>query len=281
MKKVWGIGIIFLFSFTYSNEKFAWLPNSSPENSIAATIDVPRGYTRIAVAEGTFEAWLRNLPLKDKTEPVRYWNGKEKENQSQHCAIVDLDFIGDNVQQCVDVIIRLRAEYLWSVGRTDEIAFSYSCCDEKVSWKRWKEGWRTKIIKKNGHDSYIWIKSSKFDDSYENFRKYLYNVMVYAGTLSLSNDMHSLPNKNVSIGDAYIQGGAPGMGHGVIIVDMAISPTGEKIMLLGQSFNPAENFNILKSNEDISPWFYADFGSSLCTPSWTFNTWHARTFKNY
>jgi hypothetical protein len=278
MKKVLVICIVFLFSFTYKNNKYSWLENQHYTNSIASTIDVPNGFTRISTPEGSFEAWLRNLPLKDSTEPVRYWNGKEKYDQNHHAAIVDIDFIGENLQQCIDVIIRLRAEYLWSVGREDEISFSYSCCSEKVSWKKWKEGWRTKIVKRNGLDSYIWIKSSSYDDSRKNFEVYLYNVMMYAGTLSLSKDMTQIPNKEVKIGDAYIQGGVPGSGHGVIIVDMATSAEGKKIVLLGQSFNPAENFNILKSNNEISPWFYVDFGSTLYTPTWNFKNEHARRF---
>jgi len=49
-------------------------------------------------------------------------------------------------------------------------------------------------------------------------------------------------------------------------------------MLLGQSYNPAENLNILKSNSDISPWFRVDFNENLYTPQWTFNKKHAMRF---
>lgn len=271
-------GTIFLSIFSIQGDTYPWLNNYNANSTISTIIKVPKGYKRIQLAEGSFENWLRNLPLKPQYTPVKYWNGQLKPNQNIHAAVVDLDFIGNNVQQCIDAIIRLRAEYLWSAGKADGVEFSYTCCNDKISWTKWKNGWRTKIVKKNNSDSFEWIKTAGYDDSYSNFHKYLLNIMTFAGTWSLSKDMKRIDASEVTIGDAYIQGGAPGYGHGVMILDIAEAPSGEKIMLLGQSYNPAENFNILKSNSNISPWFRVDFGENLYTPQWTFNKKHSMRF---
>jgi len=272
------IGTMFVSTFTIQTNSYPWIKNYDSNNTIATRIKVPQGYKRTQLAEESFENWLRNLPLKPQNTPVKYWNGQLKKNQNIHAAVVDIDFIGNNLQQCIDAIIRIRAEYLWSIGKADETAFSYTCCSDKISWTKWKNGWRTKIVKKNNRDSFVWIKTEKYDDSYKNFHDYLFNIMMFAGTSSLSEDMNIINASDVNIGDAYIQGGAPGYGHGVLILDMAESSTGDKIMLLGQSYNPAENLNILKSNSDISPWFRVDFNENLYTPQWTFNKNHAMRF---
>ncbi|MEM7104906.1 MAG: DUF4846 domain-containing protein [Bacteroidota bacterium] len=261
------------------HNSYPWMDNYDPAFSISNCIESPPGFSRVQTKAGTFEHWLQNLPLMPEDSPVRTWDGGQKSNQNLHSAVVDLDFIGKNLQQCIDVIIRLRAEYLWSIGEADKVAFSYTCCKEKIAWSKWKNGWRTRIVKRNGRDAFEWIKEAEYDDSRKNFRKYLYDIMMYAGTWSLSENMYKSDPLEVKIGDAYIQGGAPGYGHGVLIVDMAESADGEKIMLLGQGFNPAENFNILKSVNDISPWFRVDFGERLDTPQWSFSKEHARKFQ--
>jgi hypothetical protein len=269
----------FLFVFFPGEQKnYSWLEEYDEANSLQARIKVPAGFSRSGAQKNSFAEWLRHLPLKPANTPVKTWDGELKYDQNLHCAVVDLDFIGRNLQQCVDALIRLRAEYLWSAGRADDIAFSYSCCSEKVAWKKWKQGWRTKIIETSTSSSFQWVKTQKHDSSLKTFRSYLYSIMNYAGTFSLSRDMIKVDVARIEIGDAFVQGAASGSGHGVIILDIATSQSGKKIMLLGQSFNPAENFNVLKSDGKYSPWFEVDFGEELKTPQWSFLKEHARRF---
>lgn len=267
-----------LLLFTSGDKNYPWIENYNESNAIEKKISVPDGYNRVFTSSGSFAAWLRKLPLKPEGSPVKLWNGELKYTQGIHAAVVDLDFIGGNLQQCIDVIIRLRAEYLRSAGREDEIAFSYSCCSEKIEWKKWKNGWRTKISNPAGKASFTWIKTQQPDSSEKNFRAYLYNVMNYAGTLSLSRDMIKTDVEKMEAGDAFVEGAAPGLGHGVIILDMAVSKEGKKVVLLGQSYNPAENLNVLKSDGPLSPWFELDFKENFATPQWIFKKEHARRF---
>lgn len=278
LKSIWLSTLIGIL-LTSSGNPYPWLDGYDSKQNIEQQIDTPKGYIRTSLDPTSFAHWLRNLPMKPANTKVKLYDGTERWDQASQVGVIDLDFIGKNLQQCIDVIIRLRAEYLRSVGNADDIRFSYTCCKEKIAWTKWKNGWRTKIVKRNNRDTFEWIKRAEYDDSRKNFLDYLYHIMMYAGTSSLSENMKKIDPCDVQIGDAYIQGGAPGYGHGVIIVDMAISPrTGEKIMLLGQSYNPAENFNILKSNSDLSPWFRVWFDEKLETPHWSFTNQHARRF---
>jgi hypothetical protein len=268
---------------TYSGflkSQYAWTKSYNSNSTIEKLIPVPEGYKRVDFPKGSFAEWLRKLPLKQLKAPVRLWNGKLKNNQAAHIAVVDMDLIGEDLQQCIDAIIRLRSEYLWTSGKANEVKFSYTCCAEKVGWAKWQDGWRTKIVKKHRIDSYEWVKTAGVDNTYKNFRDYLYSVMMYAGTLSLSNDMKKIKASEVACGDAYVQGAAPGYGHGVIILDMAVSPSGKRIMLLGQSYMPAQEFHVLRNiyDENLTPWFEVDFGDKLYTPEWTFTKEHARRF---
>ncbi len=300
MRILFAICILLILSPILNAENiYPWLQNYDAKNTIAERIKVPEGYTRVKVKKNSFADWLRHLPLKPKGTFVRYWNGGLKSNQDIHVSVVDMDLIGRDLQQCADAVIRLRVEYLWSVGKADEIQFSYSCSREPIPWKRWKEGWRTKIYKINGRDAFRWVKIDSYeqklrlsklswpftsfrDDSRENFKNYLYSIMMYAGTWSLSKDMNEIISSEVKIGDAFVQGALPGFGHAVLILDMAVSNSGKKIMLLGQSYMPAQDFHMLKNSQhEFSPWYDVNFGETLNTPQWTFQANNARRFQEH
>lgn len=272
--------LLILSPIADAENTYPWFKSYDAKNTIAERIRAPQSYTRVKVKKNSFADWLRHLPVKPEGTPVKYWNGQLKDNQDVHHAVVDMDLIGNDLQQCIDAIIRLRAEYLWSVGKADEIQFSYSCSREPIPWKRWKEGWRTKIYKRNGRDACRWVQKAKYNDSRKNFRYYLFNIMMYAGTWSLSEDMERISSSEVKIGDAFVQGALPGYGHAVLILDMAVSQSGRKIMLLGQSYMPAQDFHVLKNPQHkSSPWYHANFGKTLVTPQWIFQSGHARRFR--
>ncbi len=267
------------------SENYPWLKTDTLQETIASRIAPPKGYQRTVTTPNSFQDWLRNLPLQPPDAPVKEWDGQLKPNQSIHAAVIHLDFIGKNLQQCIDVIIRLRAEYLFLSKKADQIKFSYTCCKDPVTWSKWKLGWRTKIINdptfgKNGRDTYIWQKTAAASSTRKTFLSYLYHIMMYAGTQSLSDDMQAIDHCSVDIGDAYVEGGPPGYGHGIIIVDQAVSATGERIVLLAQGYNPAQELHILKNKKEatISPWYSINFDPVLETPEWRFSQNHARRF---
>jgi len=246
---------------------YPWLAEYDASNAIANRIPAPDGYERPRTSPGTFGHWLRHLPLKEGTPPVHLYDGRLKRNQAAHFAVVDMDVGDRDLQQCADAVIRLRAEYLRSAGRSEAIHFNFTS-GHRADLTRWIAGYRPLV---NGN-SVEWVKSREEDSSYEGFGSYLNTVFAYAGSHSLSEELQGVENESeMRIGDVFIQGGFPG--HAVIVVDMAANgETGKKLFLLAQSYMPAQEAHILNNiNDDtLSPWYDLDFGDTLRTPEWTF-----------
>ncbi len=214
--------------------------------TLAGAIPAPDGFDRVRVAPGSFAEWLRGLPVKPPGAPVRLYDGRLKWSQDKHVAVIDIDTGTRDLQQCADAIMRLRAEYLLSTGRTRDIAFRDS------NGKRM-------TFRGSGKD-------------YAGFRRYMNRVFAYAGSYSLSRELKAAPVADIRIGDVFIKGGFPG--HAVLVVDMAVNRTGRgKTFLLMQSFMPAQDMHILKNPKAPggSPWFRPPAaGESLITPEWIF-----------
>ena len=54
------------------------------------------------------------------------YNGSPKGNQSAHAAVFNVDVGNQDLQQCADAVMRLRAEYLFGKGRYEEIHFNFT-----------------------------------------------------------------------------------------------------------------------------------------------------------
>jgi len=230
-------------------------------------IPAPVGYYRNF--EGNeFEAWLRRAPLKSINAPVMLHNGEEKHNQDVHYRVLDFDVGSRDLQQCADAVMRLRGEFLYNSNQADLIAFNFTSGD-RIAFQKWKSGQRP-VVKGNNVG---WQACSSCDSTYESFRKYMDNIFMFAGTASLSKELHSKNVEDLAIGDVFIQGGFPG--HAVIVMDVAVSDRGSKVFLLAQSYMPAQDIHILKNynNFGISPWYDLDeIEEYLETPEWTFSS---------
>jgi hypothetical protein len=206
-------------------------------------IKLPEGYTRISTAPNSFTFWLRNLAFKtDKT--VYLFNGEKKRNQSAQFAVIDMSRSKTDLQQCADVVMRLRAEYLFANKKYDSIRFM----DFNRKWYNWPGG----------------TDRVKFDN-------YLQHVFGWCGSASLEKQLRSVENiSEIQPGDVLIKGGFPG--HAVIVADMAINKKGEKIFMLIQGYQPAQDIHLLVNPTDpvLSPWYKIPAGEDIFTPEWTF-----------
>jgi hypothetical protein len=242
--------------------------------SIASRIAVPPGYARVAVAPGSFGAWLRELPLRPGRPPVYLYNGDEKSNQAAHFAVLDMDVGDRDLQQCADAVIRLRAEYLFQGPCKDEIRFDFTSGDV-ARWAAWRDGLRPVV----SNNRVAWRQTAEPDSGYANFRSYLQTVFTYAGSASLERELIAVTEPAaLAIGDVFIQGGFPG--HAVLVVDVAQSDDGERIFLLAQSYMPAQDIHILTSSTAIDPWYRAASAGELRTPEWNFRFEDLKRFPN-
>ena len=170
--------------------------------------------------------------------------------------------------------MRLRAEFLYAQKRYKDIHFNFTN-GFNVAYSKWRKGFRLRV---KGNNVY-WYKTSKESVSYASFSKYMQWIFMYAGTLSLSKEMISIPVAKMKIGDVFIQGGSPG--HAIIVVDIAFK-NNEKLFMLAQSYMPAQDIHILKNqnNTAISPWYKATNLKVLNSPEWQFFDTDLKRFKN-
>ncbi len=261
-----------------SSKIFKSNQKASLVNKIGKTIQErflpPSGFERLAVNQSSFAYFLRNFNLKPDGSEVYYYNGQAKHNEV-HAAVLDIDAGENDLQQCADAVMRLRAEHLYQQKAFDRIHFNFTNgfrCD----YNKWKVGNRIKI---KGNKTW-WAMSSKPDNSYASFRKYMDQVYMYAGTASLEKELKSVAIENMKIGDVFIIGGFPG--HAVIVVDMVENrKTKEKLFMLAQSYMPAQDIHVLLNPNDtqLSPWYSLNFGETLKTPEWTFSSKDLKRFE--
>lgn len=201
---------------------------------------VPKGFHLVPVTKNSFAEWLQFLPLKPKDEPIKLYDGKRKFWQAQNAGVIDIDIGTRDLQQCADAVMRLRAEYLYSIGKYDKIHFNYTS-GFKAEYSKWREGFKIGV---KGNNVFYYKKPSVSDKAYAGFKKYLTQVYSYAGTFSLDKELVTQPLSKIKAGDVLIIGGFPG--HVVMVVAVAQNEAGEKAVLLAQSYMPAQNIHLVK-----------------------------------
>lgn len=210
--------------------------------SIVNEIELPAGYKPAIMATNSFDNWLNNVPLR-ASNTVYLYNGEPKKNQAVQYAVLDIDCGKENLQQCADAVMRMRAEYLFSQKRYEEIVF-YD----------------------NNSTPYAW----KGSGSRPEFEKYLRRVFSMCGTASLQKQLHPVTDINkILAGDVFIKGGFPG--HAMIVMKVVQASNGKKKYMLAQSYMPAQDIHIVKNPAGFdTPWFTVDNSELIETPEWTF-----------
>ena len=221
------------YYFVYTNR------DSNPRN--AATIGelpLPMGYERIEVKTGSYGAWLRTLPLKERGATVHvYKDNKVANYQWLSAAVVDMPLLS-NDEQCADVCMRMRAEYLFATGQYAKIAF-VALNGEKLTYS-------------GGNNR-------------KAFEKYMRNVFGRCNTTSLCKSLSAKELKDMQIGDMFVYphrkvAGKNRLGHAVMVADMAVNKyNGKKIFLLIEGNTPARDMHVLRNlNRFRNPWFMLD-----------------------
>lgn len=248
----------------------------APFPNMVGETPTPDGYTRDSVQSGTWADYLRHLPLRPEGTPVYEYDGTRSSWSDYAYAVIDMEIGDKDIQQCADAIIRLRAEYLYEQKRYDDIHFNFTN-GFNCTYNRWAKGERVRV--RDGKYT-SWYPSAGEDYSYATFRKYLDMVFYYAGTASLSKELYKADIHAIQIGDIFMQGGFPG--HAMVVVDMAIDPvTGDRAILVAQSYMPAQDIHIISATND-NPWFFVkDFLAAeyIDLRSWGFQLHQVQSFE--
>jgi len=217
--------------------------------------NTPEGYVRADVEPGSFGEYVRTYPLKEHGAPIVLHDGTIWDRQDVHVAVYDLPIEYGDFQQCADAVMRIYAEYFWSIGKTDNIAF-YFTTGFLADYASWRDGYR--IYLADDQATFYWKHTSGFDDSYETFVQYLRYVFIYASSFSMDvYESYVVDMADLQIGDVFLHGDNPG--HVIMVADICYDENGKTAFLLADGHTPAMDFHVLKNplHED-DPWFYED-----------------------
>ena len=208
---------------------------SNPNNyETIGDIHVPWGYERVNSEDAAYCQFLRSLPLKGRGSKVQLYTGGDARFQSLNYAVVNMPLLS-NAEQCADVCMRLRAEYLFRTGQYGRINF------QNVNGKT--------LTYSGG-------------PSRKAFETYLRNLYEVASTFSLSREMKTRRLADIQPGDAFVYPARYGQkyGHAIMVVDVAVNKSGKKAFLLAEGNTPAREIHILRNFENPfrSPWFMLD-----------------------
>jgi Domain of unknown function (4846) len=253
---------------------YPWLTDAPTTNRLAQRFAPPPGCRRVAVAPGSWGEWLRWLPLRPAGTSARLFNGELKSPQEVVAAVVNIDPGTQDLQQCADAVIRLRAEYLFAAHQADSIHF------------RLTNGYDFRFVDFVAGRSFRVVNEKVLPAvrpaetaSHAALGRYLLPTFGYAGTLSLSRELRPVPLAEAQPGDVLIHGGSPG--HAVLVLDVAVQPaTGQRYLLLAQSYMPAQDIHVLQNIYAEGPalrnhaWFAVPRpeADSFDTPEWSFET---------
>ena len=247
---------------------YPWLATRpAAQQQLAARFPPPAGCRRVAVAHGSWGAWLRSLPLHPAGTPARLYSGQLKQNQKVVAAVVAIDPGTKDLQQCADAVMRLRAEYLFSQD-FNKIHFHLT-----TGYDAWFSDYVAgRTFRVQGERVLPTTKAAEAP-THAALGRYLQPVFGYAGTLSLSRELRPVPLPEVRPGDVLIRGGSPG--HAVLVADVAEHPqSGQRYLLLAQSYMPAQNIHILRNVDRpaLGAWFAVPGLNEpfVETPEWTF-----------
>jgi hypothetical protein len=208
--------------------------------ALESLFDPPEGLSAEPVAGGTFGAWLGGLPV----DPARTTphTSRGMPTLSPSAGIIVLDVGEKDLQQCADSILRLHAEWAWSRGGSARQAIAYHFTSgHRASWADWTAGreWQVR------GSEVIRAKGSPRTPSRQQFRLYLEQVFIYAGTRSLPADTRELTAAEApEAGDILVNPGSPG--HAVLLLRTARGDDGDLYALLGEGWMPAQEFHVVR-----------------------------------
>lgn len=246
---------------------YPWPRRAAAYESLAhRTNPPPPGFTRVPATPGSWAWWLRHLPVLEPSAPLRYFDGTlVPRGNSGLIAVVDLDTGKRDLQQCMDVLIRLRAEHLRAAGLEKRIAFRYPG-GRYLTWRSWVKGLRPDRSSKD----LTLIPRAAWSDSRGSFMGYLQTLYHDTGTVHHQSEPSVAPAE-LAIGDFFVYPPNPATvnGHAVMVLDLAVSATGERRIVVGQGDTPATDFHVLRSPRG-SAWFPlpdADFTGTFLWPT--------------
>lgn len=216
-------------SFSSKAYTFAHSPNSIP---LYYKIPAPWGYERLDTGD-SFTEWLRNLPMKPKGSAIVNYQGEEYPVKDQFflgqsAGVVDMNVL-HQYEQCADMALRLRAEFLFGQHRQSYIKFPLK-------------------------SSSLQYQGGRSRGSLEAFLVGSYSKI---NTNTIERDFKKVSLKEARPGDVIVQSSTSSqeLGHLFMIIDEVENVFGQKKYLIGEGSTPAQSFHIMKADYHFSAWY--------------------------
>lgn len=194
-------------------------------------IPCPAGYMRVASDDYTY--FLRDLPLKKRGSLVHLYNGGLARLQFLSAGVIDMPILSKD-EQCADITMRIRAEYLWEKGRYNDICF-ISVGGKKQRYTG--------------------------DASRTAFEKYLRTVYGTSNTASVFHETKERALKDIQPGDILVYPSREKgyYGHAILVADVACNKSGKVAVLCVEGNTPAREAHVIRNlNPFRNPWFILD-----------------------
>ena len=201
-------------------------------------IPCPAGFTRVEYDPDSFSAYVESLPLARPDSVPAGYDGTRRDTLARLCwRVVDFPLINED-EQCADVCMRLRAEYLYRDNRFRRIRFA----DTRGKNLRYRFGACRPL-----------------------FVKYLDEVFKWSNTESMRRSLALQPLEGLVPGDVFVydKDSRPGekYGHAVMVAAVAIdTASSRKAVLLIQGSTPACDIHVVANPDapELSPWYVLD-----------------------
>jgi hypothetical protein len=214
--------------------------------SSIGSIPSPAGFIRYEGKDARYATFVRNLPLLPADSILRYYDGSPNDSLARfNYRRIALPLLKQS-EQCADVCMRLRAEYLFTTRQFFDIRFSDT---------------RHHVLRYN------------FGNNHPALNRYLKRVFEVANTESMKASMPVRKLADIQPGDVFLYDAksrpSSQYGHAMMVADVAVHPTtGRKAILLLEGSTPATNIHLVKNLADPShsPWFFLEDSTSTTKP---------------
>jgi hypothetical protein len=208
------------------------------------------GYVVFADDPNSWTEWLRFLPLAAPGTPVRDAGGNVvvPGNDDHLAGVIAID--ASNHQPGVDAVLRLNAEWRWNVNDLRTLYLSDGGFE--LPLQRWMAGDRLAIV--DGRAS--WVRQAELAGRLDHatFRAFLESVFLVSSSQALLAESVALAPAALAPGAFFLHPGP--RAEALVVLDVATTPSGERVMLLARARSPAESIHVVRPDR-ASPWFRA------------------------
>jgi hypothetical protein len=182
--------------------------------------------------------------------PVRDYRGEiVVPGDDEHLgAVVAIDLGPRDSQHSADAVLRLYAEWRWF--KEDLRMLFLSDTKLELPLQEWLGGER--LVGAGAEPKWIPEAAAEPKPSRAAFREYLDQVLAWSDGPALLAESVPLEPKDLGPGAFFLRPGHPA--EALLVLDVGTSPAGERVMLLAQALNPAQNMQVLRPRRD-SVWF--------------------------